>query len=126
MLPTLLANAHHNVASMLPTLLANADHHVASWRRWAVTGLLSRGLGMIKRKMLRRRRTGAIDKETLRDLQRQAQVCADIVDLFRNGALILDEVDLVLHPLKSELNWPLGGKEPLDFTRSVQATRVFM
>ncbi len=30
----------------------------------------------------------------------------------------LDEVDLILHPLKSELNWPLGGKEPLDFTRS--------
>ena len=30
----------------------------------------------------------------------------------------MDEVDLILHPLKSELNWPLGQKEPLDFTRS--------
>jgi hypothetical protein len=30
--------------------------------------------------------------------------------------LLLDEVDLILHPLKSELNWPLGAKEPLDFT----------
>ena len=30
----------------------------------------------------------------------------------------MDEVDLLLHPLKSELNWPLGQKEPLDFSRS--------
>lgn len=28
------------------------------------------------------------------------------------------QVDLILHPLKSELNWPIGGKRPLDFTRS--------
>ena len=34
------------------------------------------------------------------------------------GSLILDEVDLILHPLKSELNWPMGKKEALDFTRS--------
>ena len=27
-------------------------------------------------------------------------------------------MDLILHPLKSELNWPIGRKEPLDFTRS--------
>jgi hypothetical protein len=27
-------------------------------------------------------------------------------------------VDLILHPLKSELNWPIGGKRPLDFTHS--------
>ena len=32
--------------------------------------------------------------------------------------MLLDEVDLILHPLKSELNWPLGTKEPLDFTQS--------
>ena len=31
---------------------------------------------------------------------------------------MLDEVDLILHPLKSELNWPMGRKEPLDFTRA--------
>ena len=29
------------------------------------------------------------------------------------------QVDLVLHPLKSELNFPIGDKEPLDLTRSV-------
>ncbi len=30
----------------------------------------------------------------------------------------MDEVDLILHPLKSELNYPIGLKEPLDFTES--------
>lgn len=34
----------------------------------------------------------------------------------------MDEVDVILHPLKSELNWPLGLKEPLDFTRSRSGT----
>ena len=31
---------------------------------------------------------------------------------------MLDEVDTILHPLKSELNWPLGEKEALDLTMS--------
>ena len=42
----------------------------------------------------------------------------EILKLFKNGVLLLDEVDLLLHPLKSELNWPIGLKEPLDFTQS--------
>jgi hypothetical protein len=41
-----------------------------------------------------------------------------MITLFREGVLLLDEVDLLLHPLKSELNWPIGIKEPLDFTQS--------
>lgn len=43
--------------------------------------------------------------------------CAEILKLFRTGALLLDEVDLLLHPLKSELNWPIGMKDPIDFSR---------
>ena len=31
--------------------------------------------------------------------------------------MLLDEVDLILHPLKSELNWPIGEKEPIDFAK---------
>ena len=31
------------------------------------------------------------------------------------GHCIIDEVDLVLHPLRSELNFPVGPKEQLDF-----------
>jgi hypothetical protein len=44
--------------------------------------------------------------------------CAEILKLFRDGVLLLDEVDLLLHPLKSELNWPIGYKDPIDFSRS--------
>ena len=46
--------------------------------------------------------------------------CSAILEVFRGSALLLDEVDLVLHPLKSELNWPLGFKQPLDFTTSAE------
>lgn len=44
--------------------------------------------------------------------------CTEILKLFRAGALLLDEVDLILHPLKSELNWPIGLKDPIDYSRS--------
>lgn len=43
--------------------------------------------------------------------------CTEILKLFRTGVLLLDEVDLLLHPLKSELNWPIGQKDPIDFSR---------
>ncbi|KAJ1454760.1 hypothetical protein M885DRAFT_521375, partial [Pelagophyceae sp. CCMP2097] len=36
--------------------------------------------------------------------------------ILSEGCALLDEVDLLLHPLKSELNWPLGEKHALDFT----------
>ena len=52
----------------------------------------------------------------LEKLINSARVCANTIELFRSGVLILDEVDLILHPLKSELNWPCGEKTPLDFT----------
>ena len=35
---------------------------------------------------------------------------------------LLDEVDVLLHPLRSELNWPLGEKAPLDFTQPSAAS----
>ena len=46
----------------------------------------------------------------------QARLCLRVRDLFQKGVLVLDEVDLLLHPLKSELNWPLGLKQELDHT----------
>ena len=53
------------------------------------------------------------------DQQLQAKsVCADalsrIIALFRSGVLMMDEVDLLLHPLKSELNFPIGARLPLE------------
>lgn len=60
--------------------------------------------------------TGVLSPEQVAAYTRQAEVCGSILKIFQEGALLLDEVDLILHPLKSELNWPLGAKEPLDFT----------
>ena len=48
----------------------------------------------------------------------EAFYCTETLKIFQSGVLLLDEVDLLLHPLRSELNWPLGEKTPLDFTRS--------
>ncbi len=38
---------------------------------------------------------------------------AEVISLWRKGVLILDEIDLLLHPLKSELNFPCGPKVSL-------------
>jgi hypothetical protein len=43
-------------------------------------------------------------------LRNQAQECVKVVSLWRESSLMLDEVDLILHPLKSELNYPVGMK----------------
>jgi hypothetical protein len=48
----------------------------------------------------------------------QLLICEQIFTLLRSSVEIMDEVDIILHPLKSELNWPLGTKDPLDFTSS--------
>eukprot|EP01012_Entosiphon_sulcatum_P062087 TRINITY_DN8821_c0_g1_i1.p1 TRINITY_DN8821_c0_g1~~TRINITY_DN8821_c0_g1_i1.p1 ORF type:complete len:4205 (-),score=604.71 TRINITY_DN8821_c0_g1_i1:28-12642(-) len=52
-------------------------------------------------------------------LLKEAEICSGVISVFQSGALILDEVDLLLHPLRSELHWPLGVKEPLDFTKPI-------
>ena len=53
-----------------------------------------------------------IDKASL---QQQAARAVALLQLWKSGVGIIDEVDVVLHPLKSELNWPLGDKHALDF-----------
>ena len=54
---------------------------------------------------------------SLSALRRKCELCSRTFSMFRTrGVLLLDEVDLILHPLKSELNWPIGPKEPLDLT----------
>ena len=49
-------------------------------------------------------------------IKAEIERCVQIQELFRSGVLILDEVDIVLHPLFSELNWPIDQKNPLEFT----------
>jgi hypothetical protein len=61
---------------------------------------------------------GEMSFEQIEDARRQLRLCERIFGIFREAVEIMDEVDTLLHPLKSELNWPLGLKEPLDFTRS--------
>jgi len=71
-------------------------------------------------KVLRMRRTasfngaipGALDK---RALHSQTTWAVALLAVFRKAVAVIDEVDMVLHPLRSELNWPLGDKYPLDF-----------
>ena len=73
------------------------------------------------------------DIETLEVLPLLFHLCSYLPSLFlyfshfhlfslpshvRESTLIIDEVDLVLHPLKSELNYPIGPKEPLDLART--------
>ena len=42
--------------------------------------------------------------------------------IFDKAVVILDEIDLILHPLRSELNWPLDKRLPLDFTAEKNAS----
>ena len=46
---------------------------------------------------------------------KELKCCVEVTLFLRNhGIELIDEVDLILHPLKSELNWPLGDKLPLE------------
>ena len=58
----------------------------------------------------------ALSSQDLERYKAQAAMFPKILRIFQTGVLLLDEVDLLLHPLKSELNWPLGVKKALDFT----------
>ena len=49
---------------------------------------------------------------------------SEILELFRAGVCIMDEVDWVLHPLKSELNFPIGEKNDLHFTKEGERWRL--
>ena len=39
-----------------------------------------------------------------------------IFDMMREGVLLMDECDVLLHPLRSELNFPIGHKYPIDLS----------
>jgi len=65
---------------------------------------------------------GVLTPAEITFLKEQATISEEIFSLFNQTVEIMDEVDILLHPLKSELNWPLGRKEPLDFTLSPAGT----
>lgn len=48
------------------------------------------------------------------DIMRQANALAQIIELWgarESGVLLIDELDLLLHPLRSELNFPIGARD---------------
>ncbi|RNF03803.1 hypothetical protein TraAM80_05547, partial [Trypanosoma rangeli] len=45
-----------------------------------------------------------------------ADAITPIIQLWQCGVLIMDEVDVLLHPLRSELNFPIGLKHPIDLS----------
>lgn len=57
-----------------------------------------------------------LTEEQLRSCRRELDLCVRVLEVFRSGVLMVDEVDIILQPLKSELHWPIGPKRPLDFT----------
>jgi hypothetical protein len=49
----------------------------------------------------------------IHETELEASTLASILKKFRKAAALIDEVDLVLHPLKSETNFPIGEKSIL-------------
>eukprot|EP00434_Breviolum_minutum_P017348 symbB.v1.2.015315.t1/scaffold1138.1/size205980/14 len=55
--------------------------------------------------------------------QEQAlQVAQKMLEIFRGAVALIDEIDWVMHPLKSELHWPCGPVRPLDLAEATVAT----
>ena len=101
-------------------LLAHA-RQIESAASASVAGKVAQGMGMILNagKGMLRKLGGAgtpLHVSAVSALREEAARCVEVLGLFRGAVLLVDEVDLVLHPLKSELNWPLGDKVPLDMT----------
>ena len=57
-------------------------------------------------------------RSMLEPWRKQAAICHRVLSVFKTGVLLMDEVDLILHPLKSELNFPIGPKYELDLTHN--------
>lgn len=62
----------------------------------------------------------ALTEQQVRCCRRELDLCLRVLELFKSGILIVDEIDEVLQPLKSELHWPIGQRQPIDFTTRQQ------
>ena len=43
-----------------------------------------------------------------------ADALVEVLGLWRRSVLVMDEVDVLLHPLRSELNFPIGHKVTIE------------
>ena len=101
------------------------DQSYIAMRDGKTGGMLARGTELVgrmftgaKSRSERVADAGGLTVEEMDHLRAEALAAAEIFEIFQTGTLILDEVDLILHPLKSELNWPMGRRIPLDFSQS--------
>ncbi|KAK2197865.1 bifunctional EF-Hand 1 [Babesia duncani] len=56
--------------------------------------------------------------QSQRSVQLELDMCLRLLELFSSAILLMDEIDLLMHPLKSELHWPIGDKKPLVHLRN--------
>eukprot|EP01060_Flectonema_neradi_P040006 TRINITY_DN8997_c1_g1_i1.p1 TRINITY_DN8997_c1_g1~~TRINITY_DN8997_c1_g1_i1.p1 ORF type:complete len:4144 (+),score=716.08 TRINITY_DN8997_c1_g1_i1:58-12489(+) len=61
-----------------------------------------------------KRKEAARVRDRMISRSEMADKLTDILHLWKGGALLLDEVDVLLHPLRSELNFPIGNKHAID------------
>ncbi|CAJ1349250.1 unnamed protein product [Effrenium voratum] len=97
----LLLELHHSTAQHL----ARSESEKGSWLRlpsWLSTASNEDDV--------------EVARSTVQDQSKvdEACVCGEVLHLFHGGVMLLDEVDLLLDPLRSELNWPLGRRFSLD------------
>eukprot|EP00931_Biecheleriopsis_adriatica_P057927 TRINITY_DN3440_c1_g1_i1.p1 TRINITY_DN3440_c1_g1~~TRINITY_DN3440_c1_g1_i1.p1 ORF type:complete len:2068 (-),score=475.91 TRINITY_DN3440_c1_g1_i1:13-5871(-) len=59
--------------------------------------------------------------EKVQALRFEARALGWALGVFRGAVLLLDDIDLLMHPLRSELHWPLGEQHKLDFTAAAGA-----
>lgn len=55
-------------------------------------------------------------RTTTIERSQMADAITPILEIWKRGVLIMDEVDVLLHPLRSELNFPIGLKQPIDMS----------
>ncbi|CAE8619966.1 unnamed protein product [Polarella glacialis] len=69
---------------------------------------------------MRSNRELARQRDILSRRSDMADAVVRVVKLWRHGVVIMDEallpVDVLLHPLKSELNFPIGFRDPIDLS----------
>ena len=55
-----------------------------------------------------------VNRPRVPEMVEHVDILAKVLQVFKHGILLMDEVDVILHPLKSELNFPVGEKHDLD------------
>ncbi|KAL3658013.1 hypothetical protein V7S43_017055 [Phytophthora oleae] len=65
-------------------------------------------------------------RRVLEDRSEMADELHKTLRLWQSGILIMDEVDVLLHPLRSELNFPIGNKFPIELAANRWELPIFL